>query len=110
MPFIAPKRRDEIHKDGPSACQDVGDPCFIFYSQIMSIWRTEPRWRTAHRIYRQFFLEPVSTAFFQLVYEQIQDKFELMDVIAASHLAYQVFFQTFVMPYEVEKENQNGTI
>lgn len=110
MPFVKPANRDLIRKQGPSACQDVGDICFVFYSQIMDIWRKEPRWRTAQRIYRQFSLEVEDSEFFHLIYDTLGDKFECYDVIAASQLAYQVFFNKYVMDYETEKEKLNGEI
>lgn len=110
MPFIAPKRRDEIAENGWKACKDVGDPCFVIYKHFVSAWKLEPRWKTAHRLYRDFIMQPWSDSFYALICTETRTTFEYDDIKAAANLAWQVFFQRFVMPYELEKIDQNGDI
>ncbi len=106
MPFVHQNHRDKIRKEGPSACEDVGDICFVFYDQMVKVWKREPRWRTAHRIRRDF----GSDDFYAYVANELHGKFARTDVATAHELAWQVFFQNYVMPYEREKELENGTI
>ncbi len=106
MPFINEQRRAKIRKDGPMACEEFGDICFVFYEQMVKAWKREPRWRTAHRIYRDFFDDD----FYNYVRICLLWKFSHIDVINADDLAWQVFFQNYVMPYELIKEQENGTI
>lgn len=106
MPFVIGKNRALILKDGPSACQDVGDICFVFYDHMVKVWKREPRWRTAHRIYRDFF----DDEFYRYVCDQLYGRFSEQDVMNADDLAWQVFFIKYVMPYEDLKEEENGTI
>lgn len=106
MPFINGKNRDLIHKHGPVACQDVGDICFVFYDQMVKVWKREPRWRTADRIYNDFFDDD----FMNYVCDQLYGKFSRPRIVNACDLAWQVFFLKYVMPYEDLKEFENGTI
>lgn len=109
MPFIEPKNRDRIKLLGPEGAENVGDLCFIFYDHIMKVWREEPRWRTAHRMF-DFEADAIDNEFFQFVYEKVEKKFELKDVAKAAALAYKVFFQRHAMKYEFEKMRENGDI
>lgn len=110
MPFIEPKNRDRIKLLGCEACTDVGDICFVFYTHLTDAWKHEPRWRTAHRLYRDLVIQPEGCDYFNYVYDRLQHRFELSDCVAACQLAWQVFFENYVMPYEKLKEEQNGTI
>lgn len=112
MPFIAPKCRDRISKDGIKACEEVGDLCYVFYKHIVSIWKLEPRWRTVHRIYKDLLVDTMRNEFYDHVYESIKDnkRFDNQDLITALQLAWQVFFQNFVMNYENQKRDENGDI
>lgn len=106
MPFVVGKNRDLIRKYGPSVCQDVGDICFVFYDQMVRVWNREPRWRTAHRIYRDFFDDD----FYNYVCDQLYGKFSRIDVNTASDLAWQIFVFRYVWPYEQVKMAENGDI
>jgi len=108
MPFIKKDRREEIAKLGVSACKDVGDICFVFYGPMVSIWKKDPCWTTAHNIYKMFVLDQCD--FYWAVNDTLIAKFELSDIKTGCDLAWQVFFQNYVMPYEKEKEALNGTI
>lgn len=110
MPFISPSSRDAIAKDGPSAAKEVGDLAFLFYREIMRIWREEPRWRTVSRIRRLYLLEPEQSEFFNLVYDKVMHKFELEEVVNQAGLAYEVFFAFYGLPYELDKRAVNGDI
>lgn len=109
MPFVPPLNRDKIHLQGPSACESVGDLCFVFYEHIMKAWIHEPRWRTAHRLY-DLFADPIENEFFTAIYNQVETKFELKDVFKAAGLAYHVFFQLHIIPYEIQQREKNGDI
>lgn len=118
MPFIAPKCRDRITKNGIGDCQEVGDLCYIFYKHIVAAWKLEPRWRTVHRLYRDLVADRRNDAFYKMVCDQfyydagdpLDIKFGVDDINAGLDLAWQVFFQNFVMPYENEKRDSNGDI
>lgn len=110
MPFIEQKNRDRIKLLGPEACENVGDICFVFYSNIIRAWKEEPRWRTAHRLFRQYSEEPEANEFFSYIYDRLMHKFELDDVVCASKLAYMIFWDKYVIEYEKEQCLKNGDI
>ena len=97
MPFIEQWRRDIIDKHGLEGLEVVepGDRCYEFYRQFVEQWRREPKWKTVHKLVKQYGLtEPI-----------VSD-----DNLIAAHLAWQVFFQLYVMPYEIKKRRFNGDI
>jgi hypothetical protein len=93
MPFIVQDRREAI-ADGALVNFQPGDRCYVFYKEMVSRWRANPRWTTAHEI-RLDMHKP------QLV--NVDDRI-------AEDLAWQVFFQLHVMPYEEKKRLENGDI
>lgn len=111
MPFIANPRRQEIEKLGLTACQDVGDICYVFYKHLVDAWKFEPRWKTAHRLYRDCVLDDSdANLFFWHVVDILQYKFELLDIKAALDLAWQCFMIHYVWKYELGKIKENGDI
>jgi len=110
MPFTEQKSRERIKLLGVEACKNVGVLCKVFYAHIMRTWREEPRWRTAHRMFRQFSEEPEATWYFNYVYDRVQTKFELADVVCAAKLAYMEFYRNHVSKYEDQKRIENGDI
>jgi hypothetical protein len=99
MPFTT--HEDRIQMD--AYCQGtklsdwepaVGDWCYIYYKKMVEQWKANPRWTTAHLIYQAVLLndEPNHTFW------------------TAQSLAWQVFFQLHVMPYELEKRRLNGDV
>ena len=101
MPFITQERRTAIARGGQP--EVVGDLCYIAYKQMVEEWGANPRWTTAHKIFLSFYD-------YLNLYKSDYGKFEYGDYSAAINLAWQVFFQNYVMPYEREKERENGTI
>ena len=98
MPFIpVTPNRKAIDKNGLKSCKSVGDLCYYHYRQMMDEWNKEPRWTTAHIIY------------VAMVNEQGSRDISL-DGKIAYQLAWQVFFQLHVMPYEHKKRAENGDI
>jgi hypothetical protein len=99
MPFIKPERRDLA---GQAKLPDtqVGDRCYFFYKQMVDMWKKDPRWTTAHAIYKLTLHQTHMTHVGNLACD---------DCVARS-LAWQVFFQKYIMPYENTKEIENGTI
>ena len=96
MPFIAHNERVELAEGKPA--ETVGQQCYLAYIKMVAAWNKEPRWTTAHKIYKGVLdakqaASPIIT-----------------DELVAKDLAWQVFFQNYVMPYEREKEKENGTI
>lgn len=99
MPFITQHRRKIIYEsglglDGLGELQP-GDRCYYFYKQMVEKWRAQPRWTTAHEIMKHFADE---------------GEFPTLDDMVASRLAWDVFFQLYVMPYELKKREENGDI
>lgn len=97
MPFVT-----QDHRDNPDM-QIPGDICYTFYREMVSKWKIQPRWTTAHNIYKDM-SDSIQQA-------HISDNFRIgCNDCAAYQLAWQVFFQKYVMPYEDLKEKENGTI
>lgn len=104
MPFTTSEARRMTDKIGPS---EAGDRCFIFYRMMLRAWRASPRWTTAHELYRDMVMLPTVA----------KDPFNRPDITriyeddrAAVELAWQVFFQLHVMPYELQKRTLNGEV
>lgn len=89
MPFVTKEHRE--HPD-PSI---PGDRCYRWYKYLVNEWNIEPRWTTADRLYHDIYWN---------------DDGSSTEETVARHLAWQVFFIKFVMPYEDKKENENGAI
>lgn len=84
MPFITPEHRDKPDMTVP------GDMCYLEYKQLVEK------------------LRPMSWTKFS---EITKDWFELEDQEETQHfLAWMVAFIKVVMPYEDQKEKDNGTI
>ena len=97
MPFIEKVRRFVIDECGVAGLVNPkpGDLCYPYYRDMVRQWRAKPCWTTAHNIYKELLAT-------------IGDK--STDEAAAYSLAWQVFFQFYVIPYEREAEKRNGTI
>lgn len=97
MPFIKKERREVIEKHGLRGLDKIepGDLCYFHYKLMVDLWKTNPRWTTAHYIMKSFGLT---------------DPLPSDDDLIAAHLAWQVFFQLYVMPYELKKRAENGDI
>ena len=97
MPFITQDRREIIDSEGLGKLDvlQVGDLCYAFYKPMVKRWKAHPRWTTAHDIYRDMIA---------------QSRDRGLQSRAAQHLAWQVFFQLHVMPYELQKRQEKGDI
>ena len=91
MPFVT-----QEHRDKPDL-SIAGDRCFIYYDYLVSEWNKEPRWTTADRLHKKMQFEDMARPLSQ-------------DMLTAMQLAWQVFFQLKIMPYELEKRDTNGDI
>lgn len=80
----------EAHRIG-----QPGDRCFIFYRPMIRAWRAAPRWTTAHELRVKKDND--------LVYLGVDDR-------AALNLAWDVFFDFHVKPYEIKKREENGEV
>lgn len=98
MPFVTQARRKQLDaKEIPSHNFEPGDRCYVYYKKMVDQWRESPRWTTAHTIYKSNFM-PVAK----------EDSF--IDNYVARSLAWQVFFQLHVIPYEEQKRKENGDV
>lgn len=98
MPFVT-----EDHRRDPDMTVP-GDICYTFYREMVRKWKNEPRWTTAHNIYKQ-----MRTILINAHHRGILPIQEC-DSCTAYELAWQVFFQLYVMPYEIDKRATNGDI
>ncbi len=119
MPFITIPMRDEIAEAGYGAAMQVGDLCFIFYHEIMCQWFESPRWTTAHNLKKEYVTNPKMSKHIKEVGDDLAKEGKLFgpnaiytydDIFAAAELAYDVFFQYYVMPYEDTKREVSGDI
>ena len=94
MPFVTQERRYRIK--GSLEETQPGDRCYVFYNEMVEKWKAEPRWTTAHNIYRGVILSGT--------------QFGVTEDALAHELAWQVFFQLHVIPYELRKREENGDI
>ena len=94
MPFVTPERRKYLDEGGTPI--EPGDRCYNFYKPMVEAWKLEPRWTTAHNIYKRMKEEKIWLH-------------ETDDAIAYD-LAWQVFFNLHVMWYECQKRAENGDI
>lgn len=97
MPFITSEARRMTDTIGP---KEAGDRCFIFYREMLRKWRGSPRWTTAHEIYYDMRKRTHG--------DYVQDR--TLDDVAAHELAWQMFFQLHIIPYELQKRTLNGEI
>jgi pentatricopeptide repeat protein len=89
MPFVTASHRIAPDPTIP------GDRCYVHYKRMVDAFKKERRWTTANNIYK----------------EMIESRpYKSLDESVAEELAWQVFFIKYVMPYEDEKERENGTI
>jgi hypothetical protein len=94
MPFVTQEHREKPDINVP------GDLCYVFYKELVRRWKKEPRWTTAHNLYKGIKAYTAGSFFYG------PDE----DHVTAIELAWQVFFIKYVMPYEDLKEKENGTI
>lgn len=107
MPFISQERRkaiDNYEKD--MLPLSPGDRCYVFYKEMVHKWKENPRWATAHEIYKNISYENEDLKDFSL--EDWEGRYG--DDFVARRLAWQVFFQFYVIPYEIDKLKQSGNI
>lgn len=95
MPFIIPERRAIIDAGEFPGAVSPGDRCYVYYKEMKKQWKENPSWTTAHAIYADVRFGPVP---------------EGLDNEAAKQLAWQVFFQLEVIPYELKKREENGDV
>ena len=94
MPFLTKSRRTLIDANKvPRDKWTPGDLCYTYYKSMVDKWRANPSWTLADEIYR----------------DTLRHNFTVEDS-AAAQLAWQVFFQLYVMPYELKKRQENGDV
>ena len=89
MPFITKEQRKKLDED-PLVFNQPGDLTYLQYVKLIKAWRKERRWTTAHNLTKELF--------------------GLSDHQCAKLMAWQVFMDDEVMPYEQEKKKLNGKI
>ena len=110
IPFITPIRREMIDDDQyysisktPEGIQP-GDRCYFYYKKMIDRWRDNPRWTTAHEIYKDMIYNRNHINYGEYAGEDEYDE------QIAYELAWDVFFQLHIIPYELQKRNENGDI
>ena len=103
MPFITKEKREvldyEMEHDYPRLDKAIvapGDLCYIHYKKMVDKWKTNPRWTTAHEIFKEV--------------EDTQPYDRTNDDWIDKSLAWQCFFHYHVLPYEDQKRKDNGDI
>ena len=91
MPFVT-----QDHRVAPDM-SIPGDLCYCYYKVMVNRWKAEPRWTTAHTLFKEMLFTEMAKPLSQ-------------DHICAMQLAWQVFFQIYVMDYEQKKRRENGDI
>ena len=97
MPFIIQERRELMKNGTLTEDWQPEDYCYFYYKEMVEEWKKNPGWSTAHNIYRKMKAQTTN-----LIYK--------MDKEIAKELAWQVFFQLYVIPYELKKKEENGDI
>lgn len=93
MPFVT-----QPHRENPDP-RIVGDLCYQYYKEMVDTWKQKVGWTTAHKIYLTMRL---NTNCLTLAAD--------LDKRTAYELAWQVFFNIYVMEYEKIKRAENGDI
>ena len=75
------------------------DRCFKYYHGMMKQWNEKPTWTTADEIYKQVKAPEYHGTWLENERNQ-----------RAKELAWQVFFQMKVIPYEQQKLTENGDV
>lgn len=96
MPFVAQEHRNSPDLNIP------GDRCYLAYVHMINEWKKEPRWTTADRLFTELTLAKENCA--------SKTRHHPCERCVAADLAWQVFFQLHVMPYEHKKRQENGDI
>lgn len=104
MPFTAQERRQPM-LDGTLQEPQPGDFCYLHYKGFVDAWKASPRWTTAHNLYAQLLKDRMLDWWGD---EEPKPNHDTNFV--GRELAWQVFFIKYVMPYEDQKEAENGTI
>lgn len=95
MPFITKDRRIQVDAGNYPSDIQPGDRCYKHYSRMVKKWKAEPRWTTAHEIYKDMLLDR---------------PYLVEDESVACELAWQILMIWYILPYEQAKETENGTI
>ena len=91
MPFV-----DQEYRDNPDM-EIPGDRCYLLYKELLDEWENSPRWTTVDTMLNDF-LNNVDQG-------KVPKRHR-----AAAILAFMVFFQLHVIPYELKKREENGDI
>lgn len=89
MPFVKSDRRPPL-LTGDIKPIEPGDKCFLEYVPLITAWRNERRWTTAHNEFKRLF--------------------DTSDEVTAKFLAFLEFYIRHVHKYENEKAEENGDI
>lgn len=119
MPFVVEQVRDEIAEKGYQVAVQVGDLCYIFYHEMLLKFKEKPRWTTIHNLKKTYVINPKMDQHIREVGDELikagklhgpTPVYEYNDLFAAAALAFDVFFNFYAMPYEVQKREENGEI
>ena len=99
MPFIKQERRATVER-GTLTDVEPGDRCYKFYKEMVDAFKKEPRWTTIHKIYKGHLYDLHLTHMANV----------MCDDCLAARLAWQCFFNFYVLPYEEKQRALNGDI
>ena len=91
MPFVSDEHRKNPDMDIP------GDRCYVEYKKIVDEWKANPRWGTADSMMQDLIFYLTETG------DDLRYK-------SASILAFLVLFNLHIMPYELQKRQENGSV
>lgn len=109
MPFIKNEKRPLVRSNPAVYMTDPGDRCYLIYNEMLRQWREEPRWTTADRIHENFVMNTEDNIFLEDLYSKAPTT-GYNELCNAASLAWQVFFNLYVMEYERKKRSENGDI
>lgn len=109
MPFIQSDKRPLVRSNPTQYMKEPGDRCYLIYAEMMRLWRLSPRWTTADKIHEDFVMNVEDNAFLEALYSK-SPMTGWNELCNAASLAWQVFFNEEVLPYEARKKRENGAI
>ena len=90
--------------------EKVGDICCLSYEPMVRKFLANPSWTTIHRIKEQVDNGVWKRTFLDSRAETFAPHFLQSDLVTATHLAWEVFFEFFAVPYEKQRFEENGGV
>jgi hypothetical protein len=104
-----PTQEARARLDSGGEIVQPGDLCYLVYKEIKKAWDENPRWTTAHNLKKNL-VEMFNNRWWFDWQDKCYGKLDHNDFLAARDLAWEVFFALEVVPYELDKREENGEI